>query len=206
MYRILLYDVIPNDFKPAGALGDCFTYYPHFSGDFELLVKEGYVRIISPAVCKWLKSRTCLAEYLYLIIGYYQEDDDDEGYYDYFEEGEIKHDRIKKPYVPGGFWAPAEMAFETERHSLRKLVGKNGNVFKPKKSRAYKKIKPLLIKHREMLKRQLEQNEQDLKTLELIKNTIAEELDIEKPKTITQTLKKIRSLVAKNVDKKSKSL
>ena len=48
MYRILLYDVIPDDFKPAGAFGDCFKYYPHFAGDFELLVKEGYVKITSP--------------------------------------------------------------------------------------------------------------------------------------------------------------
>ena len=163
MNQILLYDVIPDDFKPAGALEDCFTYYPHFADDFELLVKEGYVRIISPAVCKWLKSRTCLAEYLYLINGVYSIDDDDEGRYDYYEEDDLKPDKIKKPHIPGGFWAPVEKAFETERHSLRKLVGMNGNDCKPKKSRAYKKIKPLLIRHRTLLEIRQEQNEKELK-------------------------------------------
>jgi hypothetical protein len=202
MNQILLYDVIPDDFKPAGALEDCFKYYPHFADDFELLVKEGYVRIISPKTCKWLKSRTCLAEYLYLIIGCYKVDDNDEGFYDYYDEYDTKPPKIKKPHVPGGFWAPAEKAFEIERHSLRKLVGMNGNELKPKKSRAYKNIKSSLLEHRALLKRQQKQNEKDLKILELIKNTIVIELDIERPQTISQTLKKIHSIFSKNVDKK----
>ena len=206
MNTIKLYDVMSDDFKPEGALKECFNCYPHFDDDFELLVKEGYVKIISPKNCKWLKSRTCLAEYLYLISGCYNEDDYDEGYYDFFEEDDLKPDKIKKPYVPGGFWAPVEKAFELERHTLRKLVGKNGNECKPKKSRAYKKLKPLLLKHRELLKQRQKQNDKELKILELVTNIIATELDVDNPRTINQTLEKIRSLVVKNVDKKSKIL
>jgi hypothetical protein len=206
MNNIRLYDLIPDDFKPAGALKDCFNYYPDFADDFEFLVKTGYVKIINLKTCKWLKSRTCLAEYLYLINGFYSIDDDDEGYYDYYDEDEPKPEKIKKQHIPGGFWAPVEKAFEIERHSLRKLVGMNGNEYKPKKSIAYKKIKPLLIVHRELLKQQQEQNENDLKILELVKNTIAVELDIERPKTIGQTLRKVRYFLSKNVDKNLETL
>jgi hypothetical protein len=73
-YKIRFIYEIPDDFKPQGALEDCFSYYLNFVEDFELLVRLGYVMVESSESCKWLKSKTSLAEYLYWANG---EDDDE---------------------------------------------------------------------------------------------------------------------------------
>jgi len=180
-YKIRFICEIPDDFKPQGALENCFGFYLNFEEDFELLVRLGYVMIKSPETCKWLKSKTSLAEYLYWANG----EDDDE---------------IEKPYVPGGFWAPAEEAFGIKRHSLRKLAGNNGNFCKPDDSKDFLKIKPYL----EELRKRQESERKEYQMFKYIKNLILLEAGDEKPETIHSVLEKIFMLFKdRNVDKKS---
>ena len=95
-----------KSFKPKGALNDCFVHLLNFADDFETLVREGYVEVTSPKSCKWLKSKTSLAEYCRWACG-------------------------ESVRVPGGFWVPVEKAFAIKRHSLRRLAGNNANRLKP---------------------------------------------------------------------------
>ena len=114
-----------EEFKAEGALLDCFELYPHFEDDFELLIQAGYIKILNPSTCAWLKSKTSLAEYFKLA----------------------KNDTC---YVPGGFWEPIENAFRIKRHSLRKLAGKNANYLKPDESKDFQKLKPFLQQLRKL--------------------------------------------------------
>src|SRR5215469_1345873 len=91
-YKIRYIYEIPENFKPEGALAKCFGYYLNFEDDFKLLADLGYLMVTSPETCKWLRSKTSLAEYIYWSNG---GDDAD----------------CDKPYVPGGFWGPVENAF-----------------------------------------------------------------------------------------------
>lgn len=179
-YKIRFISEIPDDFKPQGALENCFGFYLNFEEDFKLLVRLGYVLIKSSETCKWLKSKTSLAEYLYWANG----EDDDES---------------EKPYVPGGFWAPAEEAFGIKRHTLRKLAGNNGNFCKPDDSKDFLKIKPYL----EELRKRQERERKESQMFKYIKNLVLLEAGDEKPETIHSVLEKIFMLFKdRNVDKK----
>jgi hypothetical protein len=170
---------IPDDFKPQGALEDCFGFYCNFEEDFELLVRLGYVMIKSSEACEWLKSKTSLAEYLYWANG--------------------KDDGIEKSYVPGGFWAPAEGAFGIKRHTLRKLAGMNGNYCKPDDSKDFLKLKPYL----EELRKQQEIIRKEFQLFRYIKHLILLEAGDEKPEAIHSVLEKISMLfINRNTDKK----
>jgi hypothetical protein len=180
-YTIRNIGEISDDFKPQGALEDCFGFYLNFKEDFELLVSLGYVMIESPETCKWLKSKTSLAEYLFWANG--EEDDE-----------------IGKPYVPGGFWAPAEEAFRIKRHSLRKLAGNNGNIYKPDDSKDFLKLKP----HLEEFRKQQKSVRKEAQIFRYIKELILLEAEDEKPETIHNVLEKISMLfIVRNVDKKN---
>jgi hypothetical protein len=170
---------IPDGFQPQGALEDCFTFYFNFEVDFALLVKLGYVMIESSETCKWLKSKTSLAEYLYWSNG--------------------EEDEFKKPYVSGGFWAPAEKAFGIKRHSLRKLAGNNGNFCKPDDSKDFLALKPYLVGLRKLL----ESERNEFRIFKYIKHLILLEAGDEKPETIHSVLEKIYMLFNdRNTDKK----
>jgi hypothetical protein len=134
----------------------------------EVLVREGYVEITSPESCRWLKSKTCLAEYLKWI----------------------SDDCV---CVPGGFWAPAEKAFGIKRHSLRKLAGNNGNIHKPDESKDFKKLKPFLLELREEDERRIYER----RIFKYIQNLylLAED---EKPETIREILEKIIQILTKD--------
>ena len=106
---------------PQGPLLECFNSFPQFRDDLETLVKKSFLVVTGSESCKWLKSKTSLAHY-FKWIG--------------------KGSKVKA--VPGGFWAPIEKAFGLKRHTLRKLAGENGNVFKLKESKDFKMIKPIL--------------------------------------------------------------
>jgi hypothetical protein len=178
-YTIRFICDIPDDFKPQGALEDCFTFYLNFEVDFVLLVKLGYVMIESSETCKWLKSKTSLAEYLYWANG--------------------EDDEIEKPYVPGGFWAPAEEAFGIKRHSLRKLAGNNGNFCKPDDSKDFLTLKPYLVE----LRKQQERVRNEFRVFRYIKHLILLEAGDEKPEAVRSVLGKISMLFNdRNVDKK----
>jgi hypothetical protein len=147
-YQIRFICEIPDNFKPQGALEDCFGFYLNFEEDLELLVRLGYMMVESPETCKWLKSKTSLAEYLYWA------NSEDDG--------------IEKPYVPGGFWAPAEEAFGIKRHTLRKLAGNNGNFCKQDDSKDFLKLKPYL----EELRKQQERARKETQIFRYIKHLI----------------------------------
>ena len=112
------------DYHVEGALQECFFSFYYFQYDFEILVREGYMRVTSPSTCEWLKSKTSLAEY-------------------------FKWTGFDADCVPGGFWSPVENAFGIKRHSLRKLAGNNANPLKREVSKDFERIKPILEKHRE---------------------------------------------------------
>ena len=162
----------PKDiFKPQGALLDCFECYPYFQDDFEVLVREGLIQVTGPESCKWLKSKTSLAEYFKWANG----------------------DAVS---VPGGFWAPIEKAFGIKRHSLRRLAGNNANPLKPDISRAFKKIKPIL----QQLRAKQKSENTERQVYNYIKMLILLAKD-EKQETIRIILEKIAAILIKNVDK-----
>jgi len=158
--------------EPRGALRDCFDFYPEFLYDFEVLVREGYVKVTSLETCKWLKSKTSLAEYFKWANG-------------------------NAAWVPGGFWAPVENAFGIKRHSLRKLAGRNGNDYKPDESRDFMKIKPLL----QQLRIQEQKIKYERRAFIYIKHLILCEAKDEEPETIHKILEKINEIFNQNVDK-----
>jgi hypothetical protein len=171
---------IPDGFKPRGALEECFGSYCNFEEDFELLVNLGYAAVDSAERCKWLRSKTSLAEYLYWANS--------------------KDGGGEKSYVPGGFWAPAEGAFGFKRHSLRKLAGKNGNFCKPDDSKDFLELKP----HLEGLRKRQERIRIEARIFRYLKHLILEEAGDERPEAIHGVLEKIIMLFnEKNVDKKA---
>ena len=161
-----------DKFKPKGALRDCFKYLSHFEKDFELLVSEGYVEITSPESCKWLKSKTSLAEY-------------------------FKWSRGGSSPIPGGFWSPIENAFGIKRYSLRKLAGKNANYLKPDESGDFKKLKQKLLPLRNLEK--TINNEYEIYNKIKCLILLAEDEEYE---TIHDILGKIAVCFNKYVDKK----
>jgi hypothetical protein len=109
--------------KPRGALLGCFKFFHQFHADFNVLVREGFLKRTGPETCEWLKSKTSLAEY-FKWIGWDAE------------------------WVSGGFWAPIETAFGIKRHTLRKLAGNNANPLKLEESKDFIKIKAILLIYR----------------------------------------------------------
>jgi len=154
--------------KPEGALRDCIEFYPYFYDDLNVLIREGYVEITSPESCRWLKSKTSMAEY-------------------------FKWNSEDAVCVPGGFWAPAENAFGIKRHSLRRLAGSNGNIYKRDESRDFQKLKPFLLELREEDKRRMLER----KIYKYIKNLFLFAED-EKPETIRDILEKIIKIFKKD--------
>ena len=165
--------MVINGHQLKGTLADCVEHYPYFQYDLKILIKEGYVQITSPESCKWLKSKTSLAEYLMW------------GNRDTY-------------CVPGGFWAPAEKAFGIKRHSLRKLAGNNANILKPPESRDFIKLKPKLQPFRNLDKIIRHEYQIYNKIRSLI--ILAKDDEYE---TIHEILGKIAVCFNKNVDKKS---
>jgi hypothetical protein len=166
----------PAGTEPQGALRECLYSFPEFLSDFEVLEREGFLKLTSLETCKWLKSKTSLAEYFKWACG------DNEG-------------------VPGGFWAPIENAFGIKRHSLRRLAGRNANELKPEESRDFKTIKAILLPLR--LQELIRENE--LRMFRYIKHLVILEAKEEEPETIHKTLEKISAIFEKNVDKKGKT-
>jgi len=156
-----------DSYRVKGALYDCFAHYFLFEEDLEMLIKEGYVEITSLESCRWLKSKTCLAEYIKWAYS--------------------------GVYIPGGFWAPAENAFGMKRHSLRKLAGNNGNIFKHDESKDFKELKPLL----QQIRDQDEKRRLEKRIFNYIKNLFLF-AENEKPETVREILEKIYRLFNKD--------
>jgi len=166
-----------DDFEPNWALYECFDHFSEFFYDFEVLVREGYVKETGFGTCKWLKSKTSLAEYFKWACGHVEE-------------------------VRGGFWAPIENAFGIKRHSLRRLAGRNGNEFKNSESRDFRKIKAIL----EPLKRKEYEIRKEVAAYGYIKYLINVEAKDEKLETIHKILKKICEILIDFVDKNRQNL
>jgi hypothetical protein len=164
---------LPSGFVPEGAMYDCFALFPYFEDDFVVLVKEGYLEVTSTETCKWLKSKTSLAQY-FKWLG---------------KDG---------VYVPGGFWAPVEEAFGMKRHSLRRVASKNANILKKDESIGFRKIKPILEKHRE----EKWAEEIRRRVFRHIKRLI-NEIEDENPETIMKIFEIIKILFIEYVDKKN---
>jgi hypothetical protein len=162
---------MPDDFKPKGALLECFKDFPQFSDDFEVLVAEGYVKVTGPETCEWTKSKTSLAEY-FKWAGYDAE------------------------WVTGGFWAPIARTFGETQRSLSRNASNNANPLKPPESRDFKKIKAILQRHRKQ--QEIKQTEQRI--YNYIKKLILFAED-ETPETVHEIVHKIGAIFIKNVDK-----
>jgi hypothetical protein len=160
-----------KEFRAQGALLECFIDFPQFKEDLGVLIAEGYVKITSSETCKWLKTKTSLAEY-FKWAGY-----DAEG-------------------VTGGFWAPIAKCFGEDRRSLSRLAGNNANPLKNEFSKDFIKIKAILEKHRK--KEQTKQTERRI--YNYIKKLILFAED-EEPETIHEIVHKIGAIFLKNVDK-----
>jgi hypothetical protein len=163
---------MPEDYKPRGALLECFKSFPEFRNDLEVLIREGFLKVTGQETCEWLKSKTSLAEYFKWACG-------------------------DADWVPGGFWAPIENAFGIKRHSLRKLAGRNGNEYKPDESRDFMKIKPIL----QQLRIQEQKMQYEQRVFRYIKHLILFEAEDEKPETIHKIFEKINAIFIRNVDK-----
>jgi hypothetical protein len=158
-------------FLPKGALLECFMEFPQFRDDFEVLIGEGYIKIISPEACEWMKSKTSLVEY-FKWAGYDAE------------------------WVIGGFWSPISKCFGINRRRLSKLASNNANPLKPEYSRDFIKIRAVLEKHR--TKERIKQNEKRM--YDYIKKLILF-AENEEPETIHEITQKIGAIFLKNVDK-----
>jgi hypothetical protein len=166
-----------DDFESYKALYECFDHFSEFFYDFEVLVREGYIKVTDLWTCKWLKSKTSLAEYFKWACGHV--------------EG-----------VPGGFWAPVENAFGIKRHSLRRLAGQNGNEFKRSESRDFRRIKAIL----EPIKRRELEIRKEVAAYSAIKYLINVEAKDEKLETIHKILIKISEILINFVDKNRQNL
>jgi len=155
-----------EEFDPNFAVFECFHHFPEFYDDFEVLMREGYIKETSFGNYKWLKSKTSLAEYFKWAFGDTEE-------------------------VRGGFWAPIENAFKIKRHSLRRLAGRNGYEFKRDESRDFKKIKAIL----EPLRLQEKQRRRELQIFGSIKRLVTLEAKDGEPETIHEILEKISEII-----------
>ena len=160
-----------GSFKARGALLECLKTFPQFGEDLEVLVAEGYVKIIGTETCKWTKTKTSLAEY-FKWAGYDAE------------------------WVTGGFWAPISKCFGIDRRSLSRLASGNANPLKKEYSRAFIKIRPVLEEHR----KKAEMRDTERQIYNYIKKLILFAED-EEPETIREIVHKIGKIFIRNVDK-----
>jgi hypothetical protein len=159
-------DNTPEDFDPNLAVFDCFYHFSEFSHDFDVLVREGYIKETSLGNYKWLKSKTSLAEYFKWAFGHVDE-------------------------VRGGFWAPIENTFKIKRHSLRRLASRNGSGTNKNESRDFKKIKAIL----EPLRLQEQERRRELQIFGSIKRLVTLEAKDGEPETIHEILEKISEII-----------
>jgi hypothetical protein len=170
--RIIVMSDPSGGFKVKGALLECFLEYPQFREDLPVLIAEGYVKITGPETCEWTKTITSLAEY-------------------------FKWANPMPGTITGGRWTPISAAFGEKQRSLSKLAGKNANPLKPEYSRDFRKIKPILEKHRAQRLRE----EKERERFNVIKKLI-NETDVKKPEEIHKALIKVESFFPKTVDKR----
>jgi hypothetical protein len=160
-----------GSFKALGALLECFMDFHQFKEDLEVLIAEGYVKIIGQETCKWTKSKTSLAEY-------------------------FKWTSYDAEWVTGGFWAPITRCFGENQRSLSRLASNNANPLKPEYSRDFIKIKVILEKHR----KKAEMRDAERQIYNYIKKLISFAED-EEPETIHEIVHKIGAIFIRNVDK-----
>jgi hypothetical protein len=153
----------------VGALLECFIEFPLFNDDYDCLVKAGYIEPVSPEQCKWLKSKTSLAEY-FRWVG----------------KG---HGRIT-----GGFWNPISRAFGMNKMQLQKLAGRNGNVWKKPESRHFEDLKDLVIPCRLKLRRIYWETAAFNEINKLMNETKSKEPETT-PETIHDVLQKIENII-----------
>ena len=96
--------------------------------------------------------------------------------------------------IPGGFWNPIATVFRVNKRTLSKLASGNANPLKPNECKDFKKIKELVLKYRETIERQAEQEQKDRETFAAIKTLIdkADDYDIKK---IRAALEKIKTIL-----------
>jgi hypothetical protein len=168
---IIIHMDLPDDFKPKGALLECFKDFPQFGDDFDVLVAEGYLEVTGSETCKWVKSKTSLAQY-FKWAGYDAE------------------------WVTGGFWAPIARVFGETQRRLSKNASPNANPLKPAESRDFAKIKAVLQRYR----KQQEIKETEQRIYHYIKKLVLFAED-ETPETIHEIVHKIGAIFIRNVDK-----
>ena len=157
--------------KIYGALLECFVEFPLFRDDYDCLVDNEFIEPVSPERCKWLKSKTSLAEYFWWVGA-------DAG------------------RVTGGFWNPISRAFGTDKGALQKLAGRNGNWCKPEESRHFAILKRLVIPYR----RELHRVRREAAAYNAI-TKLLNETKCDGPEKIHDVLQKIEKILCKNVEK-----
>jgi len=160
-----------------GYFHQCFWHFPQFRDDFKVLYDEGIIRRISFDKYEWTETKTSLAEYFL----------------------KIRRNKDKKR-IPGGFWNPIETAFGVDRKTLSHLGSKmnTGN----KESPSFKRVYKLILKNRENIKRQAEQEQKkheqeqkDMKAFFAVKMFI-EKADGKDIKEIRSALEKIKTVLS----------
>jgi len=157
--------------KIYGALLECFLLFPLFLDDYDCLVVNGFIEPVSPEQCKWLKSKTSLAEYFWWVGS-------------------------RTGGIPGGFWSPISRAFGMNKGQLQKLAGRNGNWCKPDESRHFAALKRLVTPCR----RKLHRARRDTKAFNAIKKLLNETKSNE-PELIHDVLRQVETILCENVEK-----
>jgi hypothetical protein len=163
--------------KEREDISQCFIFFPQFHTDYPALLNEGVIKRIAFDQYEWTKSKTSLAEYFNWV-------------------GKFP---IRQVDIKGGFWTPIEKVFlikgePIKRRSLSHLASGNGNDIKPEKSRDFLKIKEIVEKYRENIKRQTEQEQKDMGAFFAIKILI-DKTDGKNINKIRETLEKIKTVL-----------
>jgi len=151
----------------------CFRQFPQFHEDYPALLAEGVIKRIAFDRYEWTKSKTSLAEYFKWV-------------------GE------KEKNVPNGFWDTVETVFGVDRKRLSHLASRysaeNAGRTKPKHSRDFKKIMEFVLRYRESIKRQEEQERKDREIFAAIK-TFIDEADGKDIKEIREAIEKTKTVL-----------
>jgi hypothetical protein len=114
---------------------NCFSYFPQFQVDYPVLESTGIIKRSGRDGYEWTKSKTSLAQYFKWIAG---------------------NDKYR---TEGGFWNPINAVFSIKGkpikpYSLSHNASRNGNEAKKEYSKDFVKIKNIVEKYREKVRRE----------------------------------------------------
>jgi hypothetical protein len=142
-----------------------------FKDEYQYLVTNGFIQPVSSEHSKWLKSKTCLAQYFNSIIN--------------------KTKRIK-----GGKWSPVTKAFgmeKIEKRRLSRLLSTNGNEFKNDESRDFENLKDEILPIRQEISR-VRREKEALNAIEEILNRAKGK----EPEIVHDALERIEGVLGEN--------